>query len=168
MIASQLIDFTRFPSRTSFPRIQALNQQDRNSDPSQENLMSTATPTLNETAPSSTVDGCGSCTYVYSSVDHCYHRKTKGCTGDCNCPPQICGLASDALQIAYPASVLAAQAVPVPCTSSGTTAEEEKGQIILGALEALDDSLVFWRRLAIGMGVLCALMASGLAYTLLR
>jgi hypothetical protein len=128
--------------------------------------MSTASESLKTYTERYFLNGCGSCSYVYNSDDGCYQREAMNCTSGCTCPPLICGLTSALMQHMHPESVTRAASVLWSCSSSD--GEQANAQLLFGVLTSLVSSVTFWRRVAIGLGIVSALLIVGLIFALLR
>ena len=128
--------------------------------------MANASESLRKFTTRRFINGCGSCGYTYNSQDGCYQRASSGCNSGCSCPPLICGLTSLILQLIYPESVSVAKPVSWACSSD----EDEQGHayVIFGLMIGLASALNFWRRVAIGLGIVSVLLLAGLVLALVR
>jgi hypothetical protein len=127
--------------------------------------MASAAEAPPSSAPRHSLSGCGSCSYVYSSTDGCYHRQSYGCSAGCTCSPLICGLGSLLIQLLKPESVANAVPVSLPCSASGSD-DEACARSLIEVIRGLISAATFWRRVSIGLGILSGLLAIGLVVAL--
>jgi hypothetical protein len=85
------------------------------------------------------------------------------------CPPLICGLTSSILQVVYPDSVLNQRPVSLGCSSANSLeGDDANAQVVLGLLTKLAADRLFWKRVGIGLGIVCVLLVAGLGFALIR
>jgi hypothetical protein len=108
---------------------------------------------------------CGSCSYLYSPTDGCYHRRSYGCSPNCTCSLLICGLGSLLIQLLWPESVTNALGVSLPCSPSGSD-DEAVARSLIEVVRRVKSAATFWRRVSIGLGILSGLLAIGLVVAL--
>jgi hypothetical protein len=118
-----------------------------------------------KSAPRSSSGTCGSCSYLYSITDGCYHRQSYHCSAGCTCSPLICGLGSLLIQVLWPDSVTNALGVSLPCSSSGSD-DEAAARSLIEVVRGLKTAETFWRRVSIGLAILSGLLAIGLVVAL--
>ena len=129
--------------------------------------MSNASESLKHYTDRYFLNGCGSCTYVFNSTDGCYHRERISCNSGCTCGPLICGVTAGLLKLMHPASVSNAVGVAWSCSPPSEEADGD-ARVIFGLLTNLASALTFWRRVAIGLGIISALLMAGLVFAFLR
>src|SRR5437016_1280642 len=130
--------------------------------------MSSSSTTLKKYTSRYLANGCGSCTYLFGG-DRCYHRQSINCRASCTCPPLICGLPSAFLQILYPESVTSLAPISWPCTAGAVAGgDDANAKILYDMMVELAAATRFWKRVCIGLGIVCGLLLAGLVFALLR